>query len=342
MQRVLRALVVACMLAACVRTSAAWGKDGHKITAQIAWNFVSTSVQNAIQTQLANGVTLADIAGLPDNYDHTDEGKWSAEDHYIDIPAHDNTFIMSQSSCTGDCVVDSVYNYTTILTKEAPNWPVGVCKTDGSSEPCPLSFLTHYVGDCHQPMHVAYTDDRGGNQFSVSFYGYTTNLHSVWDGQIISRYLNNSKWTVLATELTNWANAHSTQRAWIQRETVPQVWANESFNIVKNEAYNFIPGYGGIGGKPVPHTSSDLEETQRQQAAINDIPSAPIRPLGDSEHHSGEEDESCHRSKSARSVEATYTTYIGDPYYERSLPIVKARLVEGGLRLAYLLTTIYG
>merc|ERR1712060_139947 len=285
-------------------------------------------------------VTLWDISTLPDNYDHSDAGKWSASDHYVDIPSQSYYFRMEDSSCTGECVVNSIFNYTAILLSEKPNFSSQVCKTDGSKEPCPLSFLVHYVGDCHQPMHVAYTDDKGGNNFDVSFFGHSTNLHSVWDGQIIDRYLNGSKWPDLATELTNWANSHSQQRSWIQAETNEVVWANESFSVAQNVAYNFIPGYGGISVEEVPHTKSkgaaeDIAlyyKSLGSSDAPNETPYTPSRDeLGCAHARAGE-----------RSVDATYVTYIGDPYYTRSLRFVKARLVEGGLRLASLLTDIYG
>ena len=43
-----------------------------------------------------------------------------------------------------------------------------------------LKFLGHFVGDVHQPMHVSFQDDRGGN--SVDTTGICgSNLHSAWD-----------------------------------------------------------------------------------------------------------------------------------------------------------------
>lgn len=41
-------------------------------------------------------------------------------------------------------------------------------------------FLSHFVGDVHQPMHCGRTSDFGGNTILVTWYNTTkTNLHKV-------------------------------------------------------------------------------------------------------------------------------------------------------------------
>src|SRR6202042_1022788 len=43
-----------------------------------------------------------------------------------------------------------------------------------------LKFLGHWVGDIHQPLHVSFEDDRGGNNIAVTGE-CGSNLHSAWD-----------------------------------------------------------------------------------------------------------------------------------------------------------------
>ena len=43
-----------------------------------------------------------------------------------------------------------------------------------------LKFLGHWVGDIHQPLHVSFEDDRGGNSIQVTGV-CGSNLHSAWD-----------------------------------------------------------------------------------------------------------------------------------------------------------------
>jgi hypothetical protein len=49
-----------------------------------------------------------------------------------------------------------------------------------------LKFLTHWVGEVHQPLHVSFEDGRGGNNIQVNGV-CERNVHSVWDSCIIER-----------------------------------------------------------------------------------------------------------------------------------------------------------
>ena len=42
------------------------------------------------------------------------------------------------------------------------------------------------VGDLHQPLHVGYGNDKGGNTVQLNYQTRGTNLHSFWDSGIIS------------------------------------------------------------------------------------------------------------------------------------------------------------
>ena len=48
-----------------------------------------------------------------------------------------------------------------------------------------LRFLAHFIGDLHQPLHVGRRDDRGGNEILVTWQGEVSNLHHVWDSDMI-------------------------------------------------------------------------------------------------------------------------------------------------------------
>jgi len=52
-----------------------------------------------------------------------------------------------------------------------------------------LKFLSHFVGDVHQPLHVGFARDRGGNDIKGAWMGHETNLHKVWDFHVVDRRL---------------------------------------------------------------------------------------------------------------------------------------------------------
>jgi len=220
--------------------------------------------------------TLASISPLPDNYDHSAPGKWSSPCHYCNLP-HDATSF-SMSYCPGFCVVKSIQNYTNYLSRQEKN-PTQ-CNYKSGVEPCSLEFLVHYVGDIHQPLHVSYASDAGGNAVKVVFYDEQSNLHKVWDELIIQRWSSDLNGAVQELEVIISNNPDQVQRYLNVMD--PILWANESYTYVLNTVYDF-----------------------------DQVP--------------GEKD----------------TINLGDAYYNRNLPIIKQRLIAGGVRLAQLLNNLF-
>jgi hypothetical protein len=48
-----------------------------------------------------------------------------------------------------------------------------------------LKILFHLVADIHQPLHCGYAEDSGGNDVRLYLIQKETNLHKVWDKEII-------------------------------------------------------------------------------------------------------------------------------------------------------------
>lgn len=65
------------------------------------------------------------------------------------------------------------------------NYTSRVATTHGYERDVALRFLTHYMGDAHQPLHLT-GRARGGNDIAVRFEGRYAKLHSVWDGLLIN------------------------------------------------------------------------------------------------------------------------------------------------------------
>jgi len=233
-------VVCCCVILACFATTAlSWGSEGHKIVAQIAADRLSSTVKKEVAKFLGSK-TLPDIAPLPDNYDHSSAGSWSSPCHYCNLPRSATSFKLTY--CDGLCVVKSIMNYTQILTKEASK-PTA-CDYSTGVEPCALEFLVHYVGDVHQPLHVSYADDEGGNKVAVSFFGTSTNLHTVWDTSIISRW--NSDLTSAVSELEGMMAKDPNMVQHYLNQMDSTVWANESYTYVLSNCYDFT-SKNGVG-----------------------------------------------------------------------------------------------
>ncbi|KAE8818562.1 Nuclease S1 [Hordeum vulgare] len=64
-----------------------------------------------------------------------------------------------------------------------PGRDAGSDRADNLTEA--LLFLSHFMGDIHQPLHVGFASDKGGNTIDVHWYMRKTELHHVWDVNII-------------------------------------------------------------------------------------------------------------------------------------------------------------
>jgi len=212
-----------------------WGKDGHMITAQLAWNQLNSEAQQSVIDFISVSYTLAEIAPWPDDYRATPEGAWSAPCHFVDLPKG-ATHVDMKTDCPDFCVVESIQNYTTILQGESPFQ----CNFGEGVEPCALEFLTHYVGDVHQPLHVSFTYDKGGNDVKIDFFGESGNLHEVWDVLIIEKW--NDNWQSAAEELQEWIDQNPAISESYMADKIPLDWANESLGYVLSTVYNFTEG----------------------------------------------------------------------------------------------------
>ena len=98
-----------------------------------------------------------------------------------------------------------------------------------------IKFLIHFITDLHQPLHVGDTGKKGGNLIQVRFFNVGSNLHRVWDSQIIEWHSRDEgQWLRELSALMTPKNVVE----WSKRTL--EDWATESLQIAK-EAY-CIPG----------------------------------------------------------------------------------------------------
>uniref|UniRef100_A0A5B7B4Q8 Aspergillus nuclease S1 n=2 Tax=Davidia involucrata TaxID=16924 RepID=A0A5B7B4Q8_DAVIN len=113
-------------------------------------------------------------------------------------------------------------------------------------------FLSHFIGDIHQPLHVGFTGDEGGNTITVRWYRRKTNLHHVWDNMIIESALKTFYGSDLAIMIEaiqrnimdGWSNDISSWKNCTYDDTVClDPYASESINLACKFAYrNATPG----------------------------------------------------------------------------------------------------
>ena len=97
-----------------------------------------------------------------------------------------------------------------------------------------MKFLIHLVGDIHQPLHVGRFEDRGGNDIKVKFFGKQTNLHRLWDTDMINDHMMSYSEFAENLDKIKFINTTLIPSEWLKES---QIEVNKIYNGVKNEDY---------------------------------------------------------------------------------------------------------
>ncbi|CAM8881675.1 unnamed protein product [Rhodiola kirilowii] len=170
-----------------------WGVDGHLTICKIAQSRLSKAAEKAVK-DLLPAEAEGDLGSLCSWADRVRfRYHWSAPLHFINTPQL-CSFKYSRDCKDEDgvadrCVAGAVNNYTMQLLD------YGSSKSDYNLTEA-LLFLSHFVGDIHQPLHVSFADDKGGNTIDIRWYRRKSVLHHAWDVNIIEtaeeRYFDNA------------------------------------------------------------------------------------------------------------------------------------------------------
>jgi hypothetical protein len=208
--------------------SMAWGTEGHRVAGQIAYTYLTPNARKAIQAILGNeslalASNWADFIKSDPNYSYL--SSW----HYIDFDKV-YTYPEMQEYLNHDTSVDA---YTKLQFLVAELKKKNLSK---ENKLLYLRMLIHIIEDVHQPMHTAHADDKGGNDFKVNWFNNPTNLHSVWDTQLIEfQQLSYTEYTEAINHTT------AAQRAEWQKAPISQ-WLFESNQIAEKLYIEIKPG----------------------------------------------------------------------------------------------------
>ncbi|GKB93425.1 endonuclease 2 [Tanacetum coccineum] len=228
-------------------TVCGWGVDGHFATCKIAQGRLSQAAADAVN-QLLPQYAKGDLASLCSWADHVKfRYRWSSPLHYIDTPDNLCTYQFTRDckdadGVRGRCVAGAVRNYTTQLL-EYSNQTSQYNLTES------LLFLSHFMGDIHQPLHVGFTSDRGGNAIDVHWFTRKAVLHHVWDDSIIESaedrfYGSNVENYIdaIQSNITNeWADkVEKWESCSGNQTTCPNIYASEGIKAACNWAYKGV------------------------------------------------------------------------------------------------------
>lgn len=198
-----------------------WGATGHRVVGKIADNHLSSKAKREVN-RLLNRHTLAFTSTFADEIKSDKRYNKFYTWHYINMPL-DSDYESSKKNPEGDLVTGINYCIQMIKDKKASD----------DDKAFYLKLLIHFIGDLHQPMHVGLEEDKGGNDFKVQWFYNDSNLHRVWDTQMIDEY------GMSYTELADNADVLSkAQVKYIKQGSITD-WANETHEITRN-VYNTV------------------------------------------------------------------------------------------------------
>ncbi|MFZ9981881.1 MAG: S1/P1 nuclease [Cyclobacteriaceae bacterium] len=196
-----------------INIASAWGVTGHRAVGLIAERHLTKKAKNKIKTilgpdRISMVSTWMDEIRSDSTYDYT------ADWHWVTVETGKN-YEDSPKNPKGD-VIQAIDRIIAELK-------TGHLSSAGEREY--LKFLIHLVGDIHQPLHVGCCDDQGGNRIRVKWFREDSNLHRVWDSDMIDH--TRLSYTELADAV--YTPGESEIKKW-QSQNV-RIWANESMDL---------------------------------------------------------------------------------------------------------------
>ncbi|MBL0711663.1 MAG: S1/P1 nuclease [Colwellia sp.] len=224
--------------------SLALNKLGHQLVCQLAFEHIGSQQQTKITQLLATlpknhqnlinrynyrkkgtSISFANACTWADAVKRIKKFKRYNSWHYMNVPR--SQISITTNTCQKNCLPQAILYHQQQLKKNTNkvNWQQAQA----------LLFLGHWLGDIHQPLHVSFASDLGGNKIKLTHLTTKcSNLHWYWDDCILYRgkyskkkwlRLLNSQWQQNSTP--NWQASQVWQ------------WADESFQLIKTPSFMY-------------------------------------------------------------------------------------------------------
>ncbi len=192
-----------------------WGATGHRVVGAIADQYTTNKTKRHIK-KILNHQSLALVSTFGDDIKSDPRYKEFETWHYVNM-TFDETYEASKKNPKGDLVTGIAYCKSIIKDANASD----------EDKAFYLKMLVHLVGDLHQPLHIGREEDRGGNDIKLQWFNKDTNLHRVWDSQII----DGDKMSY--SELAENAEYLSKKQVKFLRQGSVIDWVNDTQNLTK-------------------------------------------------------------------------------------------------------------
>ena len=175
-------MIITLILFVSVIENRSWSSDSHRVIARIASQFLRESGRYFIAEHLTGRDKNMVEKSLIEHSTYADSVDWSDDLHFSYTPYRACSPFDMQRDCqmvggSHRCIVTAIANYTMRASDVE-------LKEEERAEA--IKFLIHLVGDIHNPVHVGFAEDMGGNLIHLSDPAGKS-LHNVWDYVLVNK-----------------------------------------------------------------------------------------------------------------------------------------------------------
>ncbi|WP_407154818.1 S1/P1 nuclease [Bradyrhizobium sp. STM 3557] len=211
----------------------AWGDTGHKVVCEIAFRLAQPDTRAAIRKLIRSD---SEFDNFSDSCIFPDHPRKRPSEHFINVSRDSHGLTTDQCPDADKCVLTAILSDAQVLASKSEK---------PRDRLIALKFLGHWVGDIHQPLHVSFEDDRGGNNIHVNGE-CSGNLHGTWDtclvedavGTDIDKAASDLIDGITPEMITKWSASD------------PRDWANESFAIAESAETQYCEMHASTCDKP--------------------------------------------------------------------------------------------
>lgn len=224
-----------------------WGQNGHRAVGHIAEKYLSKKARKKIRSLLDNQ-RLSYVSTWMDDIKSDSTYDYAYDWHWVTIP-DGQTYDVVEKNSNGD-IIRTIQTLINELEKGG---------LDRKNEQEHVMMLIHLIGDIHQPLHVGTGEDKGGNDVKVEWFYDRSNLHRVWDSEMIdSKQLS-------FTELAHSIDIQPLDKLKVWQNSTVLDWAMESMALRK-QVYD-IPDNKRLGYNYM-YNNWDTVEKRLLQAGV--------------------------------------------------------------------------
>jgi hypothetical protein len=201
-----------------------WGKTGHRVVGEVAEMHLDRRARKMVR-KILKGRSLASVSNYADDIKSDTLYRKYYPWHYVNYAA-DKTYGDEVPSEEGDIVVAVQTCIQKIKDRHTPE----------AEREFFLKMLVHFIGDLHQPLHAGWAENRGGNDIEIQWFGRESNLHRLWDSDLIDHF------GMSYTELANDLPVLSKQERLNMQKGGVLTWVEESHQLATRIYGSAVPG----------------------------------------------------------------------------------------------------